>query len=81
MDQQLGWMLEHGGLDWAAARTADSASRLYAWAEASAFGTPYVPDPADRSHVVGTIDLEGVEASAISAVLLEHGIVDRKSVV
>lgn len=76
MDQQLGWMLEHGGLDWAASRTADSSSRLYAWAEASAFATPYVPDPADRSHVVGTIDLEGVEASAISAVLRGHGIVD-----
>ena len=76
MDRQLGWMLEHGGLDWATSRTADSASRLYGWAEASSFATPYVPDPADRSHVVGTIDLEGVEASAISAVLREQGIVD-----
>ncbi|HZK36065.1 MAG TPA: phosphoserine transaminase [Aeromicrobium sp.] len=76
MDRQLGWILEHGGLDWASSRTADSASRLYGWAEASSFATPYVPDPADRSHVVGTIDLEGVEASAISAVLREQGIVD-----
>ena len=33
-------------------------------------------DAADRSLVVGTIDLDGVDAGAISAVLRENGIVD-----
>ena len=35
MREQLTWLNEHGGLAFAAARTDDSASRLYAWAEAS----------------------------------------------
>jgi phosphoserine aminotransferase len=76
IDQQVRWILDQGGLDWATKRTEDSANRLYAWAEASAFATPYVPDPADRSHVVGTIDLDGIDAKAVTAVLRENGIVD-----
>lgn len=76
MDQQLRWMLNSGGLDWATQRTAESASRLYAWAEASEFATPFVPEVQDRSSVVGTIDLIGVQSSAVSAVLRENGVVD-----
>lgn len=76
IDQQLRWILGKGGLEWAAARTADSSSRLYAWAEASAYAVPFVPAVADRSHVVGTIDLDGVDAKAMSSVLRDNGIVD-----
>lgn len=76
IDQQVRWILDQGGLDWATKRTEDSSTRLYEWAEASSYATPFVPDPADRSHVVGTIDLEGVDASAVTAVLRENGIVD-----
>ncbi|MFS0886557.1 phosphoserine transaminase [Aeromicrobium sp. 179-A 4D2 NHS] len=76
MDQQLRWMNEQGGLDWAVARTTDSSRRLYEWAEASDHATPFVTDPADRSLVVGTIDLEGVDAAAVVAALRENGIVD-----
>ncbi len=76
MDQQVRWLNEHGGLDWAVERTTDSASRLYAWAESNDYATPFVPDPGDRSLVVGTIDLTGVEASAVVAALRENGIVD-----
>ncbi|HSA40590.1 MAG TPA: phosphoserine transaminase, partial [Mycobacterium sp.] len=39
MAEQLDWLNGNGGLDWATARTADSASRLYGWAEASSFAT------------------------------------------
>jgi len=76
LDQQVRWMLSQGGLDWAVRRTTDSSTRLYTWAEASDFATPFVPDPSDRSLVVGTIDLEGVDAKALSAVLRDNGVVD-----
>ena len=76
LDSQLRWMLQQGGLDWAVNRTTDSSTRLYEWAEASTYATPFVTDPADRSLVVGTIDLEGVEASAVAAALRENGVVD-----
>jgi phosphoserine aminotransferase len=74
---QVEWLLRQGGLDWAAKRTADSSGRLYAWAEASAYATPFVADPALRSPVVGTIDLdEAVDAAAVAATLRANGIVD-----
>lgn len=76
MDQQLRWMLDNGGLAWASGRSSDSAQRLYRWAESSSFAAPFVPDPADRSPVVGTIDLDGVQASDVVAALRENGIVD-----
>jgi phosphoserine aminotransferase len=76
MDQQVRWLLAHGGLDWAVGRTADSSRRLYEWAEASSYASPFVTAPAERSLVVGTIDLDGVDQAAVTAVLREHGIVD-----
>ncbi len=77
MAEQVEWLDEQGGLDWAVARTADSAARLYGWAEASSYAQPFVQDPAMRSAVVGTIDLDAsVDASAVSKVLRAHGVVD-----
>lgn len=77
---QIDWLLGRGGLDWAVARSAESASYLYTWAERSAFATPFVTRPELRSAVVGTIDLiESVPADTVSAVLRENGIVDTES--
>jgi phosphoserine aminotransferase len=74
---QVEWLLGQGGLDWAAKRTADSSGRLYSWAEAAPYATPFVSDPALRSPVVGTIDLdESVDAAAVAATLRANGIVD-----
>ncbi|MGB9278898.1 MAG: phosphoserine transaminase [Pseudonocardiaceae bacterium] len=74
---QIEWMLAGGGLDWCVARTTDSSSRLYSWAESSQYATPFVTDPAKRSLVVGTVDFaEGVDAAAVAAVLRANGIVD-----
>ena len=74
---QIDWMLRHGGLEWTVARTADSSSRLYNWAEKSAYATPFVTEPANRSQVVGTIDFaESVDAAAVAKVLRANGIVD-----
>jgi phosphoserine aminotransferase len=76
MDQQVQWMLEQGGLDWAVGRTADSSTRLYEWAEASLYASPFVTAPAERSLVVGTIDLDGVDQADVTAALRANGIVD-----
>lgn len=71
------WLLDRGGLAWAAARTADSAARLYGWAELSPYAEPFVADPAHRSPVVGTIDFGAdVDAAALARALRANGIVD-----
>ncbi len=77
---QVEWLLERGGMAWARERTLRSADILYSWAEGSAFATPFVTDPAMRSPVVGTIDLDArISADALSGVLRENGIVDTES--
>jgi len=76
VDNQVRWMLDQGGLEWAVKRTTDSSARLYEWAEASTYATSFVTEPADRSLVVGCIDLEGVDAKTVTAALRENGIVD-----
>ena len=74
---QVEWLLDRGGLAWATARTADSADRLYTWAEKSPYAMPFVTDPASRSTVVGTIDFAAeVDAGALSKTLRANGIVD-----
>ena len=76
IDDTIQWMLGEGGLDWAASRCDRSAETLYGWAEASAVASPFVAKPSERSHATATIDFEGVDASAIAAVLRANGIVD-----
>ena len=75
--EQVDWMLGEGGLDWAVARTADSSSRLYTWADKAPYAAPFVADPAQRSQVVGTIDFaDSVDAAQVAAALRANGIVD-----
>jgi phosphoserine aminotransferase len=77
MAEQIDWMLDLGGLDACVARTADSSSRLYTWAEKAEFATPFVAEPAHRSQVVGTIDFDdAVDAAAVAKTLRANGIVD-----
>jgi phosphoserine aminotransferase len=77
MCDQLDWILGNGGLEWAAARCETSADILYGWAEKSDYATPFVVDPADRSPVVGTIDLDpSIDAKAVTKALRANGIVD-----
>ena len=74
---QLDWMLAGGGLEGMIARTTESSSHLYDWAQAHEHATPFVSDPAKRSLVVGTIDFSDVvDAAAIAATLRANGIVD-----
>jgi phosphoserine aminotransferase len=67
-----------GGLEgFAVARTRESSSHLYAWAEEHDLAEPFVADPAKRSLVIGTIDFaEEVDAAELAATLRANGIVD-----
>jgi len=77
LDAQVQWLNANGGLDFAVARTADSAGRIYAWAEASDYATPFVAKAEDRSNVIATIDFDdSIDAAAIAKVLRSNGIVD-----
>ena len=77
MAEQLDWLNGQGGLDFAVSRTTDSSSRLYSWAETTAYTTPYVKDLDERSLVIGTIDFDdSVDAAAVAKTLRANGIVD-----
>jgi phosphoserine aminotransferase len=77
LDAQVQWLNSNGGLDFAAKRTADSAGRIYSWAEGSEFATPFVTNPDERSNVIATIDFdESVDAAVVAKVLRANGIVD-----
>ena len=74
---QIEWMNSNGGLKFAAGRSAESATKLYSWAEKTSYTTPFVTDPAMRSKVVGTINFdESIDAMAVAAALRANGIVD-----
>ncbi len=75
--EQTDWMLAHGGLSWAAKRSAESAAILYGWAERCPVASPFVTDAALRSPVVATIDFDSsVDATALATTLRANGIVD-----
>ncbi len=77
LENQVRWLNDNGGLAWASARCARSASLLYEWAEKSEYATPFVTDASARSNAVVTIDLdESVNAAQVVSALRENGIVD-----
>ena len=77
LDEQLGWLLEQGGMPWAAARTAETSGLVYDWAEGSEHARPFVADPAHRSPVVCTVDFDAaVDAARVASVLRANGVLD-----
>ena len=77
LNNQVQWLNAKGGIDFASHRTADSAGRLYSWAEESAVASPFVANVEDRSNVIVTIDFDDtVDAAAVAKVLRANGIVD-----
>jgi phosphoserine aminotransferase len=77
---QVEWINSNGGLEWAASRCDRSAATIYDWAEASEVARPFVERPADRSHVVATIDFDDrVDATVLSAILRRNGVLDTES--
>jgi phosphoserine aminotransferase len=80
MAEQIDWLNERGGLAWAAKECAAKSAILYDWAEARPWAEPFVADPAMRSPVVCTIDLDpAVAASEVSTVLRANGILDTEA--
>ncbi len=77
MAEQVDWFNHNGGLKWCTARTSESSGVLYNWADASPVATPFVTDPALRSGVVATIDIDdAIDATSITQALRINGIVD-----
>jgi phosphoserine aminotransferase len=77
MENQVEWMNAQGGLAWADARTKESSTALYDWAEKVSYATPFVANPEHRSQVVVTIDFDdSIDAAAIASALRANGIVD-----
>jgi phosphoserine aminotransferase len=74
---QLDWMNANGGMAFTTSRTAESAQRLYTWAEKTDYTSPFVADPQQRSNVIGTVDfVDSVDAAAVAKTLRANGIVD-----
>ena len=77
MAEQIDWLLDQGGLDFAARRCATSSGLLYEWAEGREFAAPFVAEPAHRSPVLVTIDFaDEVDAATVAATLRANGILD-----
>jgi phosphoserine aminotransferase len=75
--ESVEWMLDNGGLAWSAARCRRNADALYGWAEGSQYAAPFVRDPARRSVVVATIDLDdSIDGKAVTGILRRNGVVD-----
>ena len=66
----------HGDLAGVVRHQLAKAEHLYGWAESRPWAAPFVADPAARSLVVGTVDLDGVAADDVNRVLRAHGVVD-----
>ena len=74
---QIDWLIRQGGQEWITKRVSETSKVLYDWATASSYASPFVTDPALRSPVIGTIDLDdSVDAKAVAATLRENGILD-----
>ncbi len=77
LEAQVSWLLEHGGMAWASHRTHTSSGILYRWAEDHPLTSPFVRDPALRSPVVVTIDLDpSIDSAELCRIARENGILD-----
>lgn len=77
LEAQVRWLLDNGGIGWAAARARSSSDILYRWAEQHPLAAPFVRDPGLRSPVVVTIDLDRrVDAAKVCRIARDNGILD-----
>ena len=74
--EQVDWMNDLGGLEAMVSAGRAKADHLYGWATDRDFATPFVTDPDARSLVVGTVDLDGVDAGDVNGVLRANGVLD-----
>lgn len=77
LDTQLEWILNNGGMSWAAARARETSGIIYEWAEASQLARPFVSNPLHRSPVTATIEFDSrIDTGALARILRENGVVD-----
>ncbi|MEY3561161.1 MAG: hypothetical protein RL068_313 [Actinomycetota bacterium] len=77
LNDQVQWINQNGGLEWADARTRESSQLLYDWANKTSVASPYVSNPDHQSQVVVTIDFdESIDATSITKALRANGVVD-----
>jgi phosphoserine aminotransferase len=77
LENQIEWINSNGGLAFSDARTRESSSLLYAWAESVDYASAFVTNPDHRSQVVVTIDFDdSIDAARIAGILRANGIVD-----
>lgn len=75
--EQVEWLVQNGGLAWAAQRCRTSTDHLYDWAQRREWASPFVSNPEHRSPVVATIDLDdSLDAARIISMLRDNGILD-----
>lgn len=76
-ERQVRWLLQRGGMDAVSAHCAQASSLIYDWAQANLAARPFVDNPAWRSPVTATIEIdEAVNASELAAHLRARGIID-----
>lgn len=76
-ERQVRWLLQRGGMDAVSTHCAHASSLIYDWAQANLAARPFVDNPAWRSPVTATIEIdEAVNASELAAHLRARGIVD-----
>ena len=76
-ERQVRWLLQRGGMDAVSTHCAQASSLIYDWAQANLAAHPFVDNPAWRSPVTATIEIdEAVNASELAAHLRARGIVD-----
>ncbi len=75
--QTTKWMLERGGMEFSTRRCKEMSNKVYKWAEARDFATPFITDPEMRSPVSCTIDFaEDIDYTVLGKHLRANGIVD-----
>jgi phosphoserine aminotransferase len=75
--RQVDWLLDNGGLGWAAERCATNSGLVYAWAESRHYAAPFVEIARQRSTTTPTVDLDdALPVSTVTSVLAANGIVD-----
>jgi phosphoserine aminotransferase len=74
---QVERMVAAGGLTAAVSDSRAKSDALYSWADARSWASPFVVDPAARSLVVGTVDLDdAIDHNIVTQILRANGVVD-----
>ena len=75
--EQLDWFADNGGIEWSSGRSRASSDHVYAWAQEREWASPFVAEPAHRSPVVATIDLDpAIDHTRVIRALRENGVLD-----